>query len=94
MKKWQKKAIEEIMDCFDFKRVRKAMLALDWQWAGIDRTPFVSELRETAESILIESTVGAESPHFVSSGGFEVICDREIKSMRLFFHVENWEVSK
>lgn len=94
MKKWQKKAIKEIMEEFDFRKVRKTMTALDWTWAGTDRTPLVSELRETAELLLIEATMGFINPHYVSTGGFEAVCDTEKKGMRLLFVVSDWEVLK
>jgi len=97
MKKWQKKAIKEIVDNFDFKKVRKTMLALDWRWNSINRTPFVSELMETAEQLLFASTVATADDSGVScvyTGGFEVICDKVRKGMRLVFMVSYWEVFK
>lgn len=94
MKKWQKKAIKEIMEEFDFKGARKTMLALDWTWAHINRTPFVSELREEAKSLLIMTTKGSASPHYVGTGGFEAVCDNEKKGMRLLFIVSEWEALK
>ena len=97
MKKWQKKAIKEIMHNFDFKKVRKTMLALDWRWNSINRTPFVSELMETAEQLLFDSTVATADDsgvYYVSTGGLEVICDKVRKGMRLVFIVSDWEVLK
>lgn len=94
MKKWQKKAIEEIMDNFDFKKVRKAMLALDWRWMDIDRVPFVSELREEAKRMLVDTTDKDENPYYLSSSGFDAVCDTEKKAMRLIFYVTEWESYK
>ena len=94
MKKWQKKAIKEIMENFDFTRARSTMLALGWTWHNKLSTPTIKELQDTAERLLIETTMGYVNPHYVSTGGFEAVCDTEKKGMRLLFIVSDWEVLK
>jgi hypothetical protein len=42
MKKWKKKAIKEIMDNFDFKKVHKTMVALEWKWFIENKEPKLS----------------------------------------------------
>lgn len=45
--------IDEIMDEFDFERVRAVMTAVDWTW-GTDpgEVPTISELRKTARYLI------------------------------------------
>jgi hypothetical protein len=94
MKKWQKKAIKEIMEEFDFDKVHKVMLILDWKWGYEPKTPTVDQLRATAEELLTKSTIGDINPHYVSTGGFEAVCDTAQKGMRLLFVVSDWEAFK
>ena len=94
MKKWQKKAIREILEEFNFAKVNRVMLALGWTWHHIGRTPEIGELKKMAERLLTETTIGEGNPCYVSSGGFEAICDTEKKAMRLLFITEEWEASK
>ena len=47
--------IKEIMEEFDFARVRKAMVALDWKWGTLNDSvgiPNIDELKEAAEERL------------------------------------------
>ncbi len=47
------KMIDEIMDEFNFARVHKAMVALDWKWASSKNyIPSMDELRTEAERLL------------------------------------------
>lgn len=97
MKKWQMKAIKEIMENFDFAKVRKVMLVFDWTWGSPPKSPGIEELKEIAEQILIESTLDTgdcSDVHYVSTGGFEAACDWGQKGMRLIFVVESTEAFK
>jgi hypothetical protein len=50
--------IKEIMEEFDFARVRKAMVALDWKWGTLNDSvgiPNIDELKEEAEQRLIDA---------------------------------------
>ncbi len=45
--------IENILDFFEFERVRRVMEALDWQWAGaVDGVPSIAEMRRCARRLL------------------------------------------
>ena len=94
MKKWQKKAIKEIMEEFDFARVRKVMLALDWTWLNAPSSPSIEELRGAAEKLLIKGVESADIFHYSSTGGFDTYCDNTNKSISLSFVVEVWEVTR
>ena len=59
--------IDGIMDTFDFRRVRKMMLAVGWTWANSPNgTPEEWELRARARELLNECAVRG----LVSTGGF------------------------
>jgi hypothetical protein len=98
--------INEIMEEFDFARVRKAMVALDWKWGGSDyRIPNIDELKEAAEERLrnaAESRLGdfIEQHHEVgiinATGGFKATawCNEtktKITGLDLEFIVTNWD---
>lgn len=85
------------MENFDFAKVREVMLVLDWTWGSPPKSPGIEELKETAEQILIESTLDTDDyfdVHYVSTGGFEAYCDNVNKTMNLSFIVESWEAYK
>jgi len=65
-----KKAIDEIMDWFDFQKVHDCMTALNWKWAMYNgyRVPIVPELRSKAREVLY-SCCKNNSSQF-STGGF------------------------
>jgi len=45
--------VDEILEEFNFNKVRKAMWHLDWKWAtAADGIPTIEELKETAERLL------------------------------------------
>jgi hypothetical protein len=98
--------IDEIMEEFDFARVRKAMVALDWKWGGSDyRIPNIDELREAAEERLrdaVELRLGGyrDEHHEVgiisATGGFKAtaFCNEtktKITGLKLEFIVTDWD---
>ena len=100
------KMIDEIMDEFNFARVHKAMVALDWKWASSKSyIPSMDDLRETAESLLrgaAESRLGDyKGEHWElgiinGTGGFQATayCDEDktkIIALDLSFIVTSWD---
>ena len=77
-------AADEIIDGFDFDRVKKVMDFLDWHWAGCDGVPDVSGLRKEARRQLVEAAAGYDEHENelngetwdVSSGGFHAMASR------------------
>lgn len=67
--------IEDILDNFDFEKVKKVMDALDWNyWDSVDSHITIAELRKTARRLLKKAyEAPASDQWFVSSGGFEVV---------------------
>lgn len=93
MKKWQKKAITEIMDGFNFLNVHRTMEALNWKWNGtlMPHVPNIDEIRDTALELL---TNACQDRVDLASGGFCTIYDRKNKWIELSFVIEDFSVSK
>ncbi len=52
MKDKDKKRISEIMECFDFSKVHRTMLALDWTWADAPGVPDEARIRQSARRVM------------------------------------------
>jgi hypothetical protein len=70
--------MNDIIAIFDFERVRKAMLALNWTWVGSafpDEPPTVGELVVKAQKLLKEAAdmaaKGTQESYVCSSGGLQ-----------------------
>lgn len=90
LNKTQKETVEEIMNTFDFRKVREVMYALDWEWRDIG-VPSVEEIRQQARSML-NRCVDLQGKNEEGSGGLRVEYDND-KSLqdyclRLSFEVE------
>ena len=68
------KMIADVMEHFDFDKVRKVMLHLDWKWdigEGEMTVPSTYRLTKKAESLLRRvATSDEEEPRICSTGGF------------------------
>lgn len=66
--------IEDILDNFDFEKVKKVMDALEWVYHDSpDNTVSIAELRKMARGLLKEVYNSSNSDHrFTACGGFEV----------------------
>jgi hypothetical protein len=83
-------AIEDLMDCFDFHKVRQAMKALDWRWASLGDVPAISELRKEARRLLRTAAEYPRDYYFVATGGF--VARKEHGILSLSFEVADWSV--
>jgi hypothetical protein len=65
-----KDVINSIMNNFDFKKVHKTMICLNWRWAGVGgRTPNLDEIKQTAKRLL--NNVSDKEPGYsIRTGGF------------------------
>jgi hypothetical protein len=100
------KMISEIMEEFDFQRVRTTMNALNWTWRGSKQPPTLSELQETAEDLLISAIDGIQRErdmqpnvsYCAGTGGFEAIAilgeDLKVCQLSLKFIVSEWDINK
>ena len=87
-------AIIELVEAFDFEKVEKVMIALDWKWGSSQelRTPTIDEMRDKCLQMLF--TANCEKTT-VSSGGFEASYevndyDREIFTLKF---IATWNYS-
>ena len=86
----QQEAIDQIMDYFDFARVKKCMDALNWTWAmrGVPDEPSIRKsarerLRGACESFNIH-----KAECVASSGGLTARCSEH--GVSLAFEVDEW----
>lgn len=95
MKKWKQKAINEIMENFDFVKVEKTMNALSWKWAttnGTSEIPSLQEIKETALDCLDRIKDFDKGCSYGSgTGGFYVNIDNKRKLLSLQFSVSEWD---
>ena len=86
----QKKAIDNIMDWFDFDRVHRTMKALRWEWIGAEeKIPCQGEIREKARRLLTDAI---QSETSIGSGGLQVTYDPIEGFLKLEFVVSEWDV--
>ncbi len=90
------KQIEDLLDEFDFDKVKKVMDFLEWKYYNSpDKEVSIGELRRTARDLLERVYNASPSPeYFTACGGFEVTRymytgDAE-KYMTLKFVVTEW----
>lgn len=86
--------IADIMDGFDFEKVRDVMQSLDWKWAighGEMAVPSIWRITEQAKRLLEEVTEQEEGKYtFISTGGFMAI-RYEDGSLSLHFILEGFD---
>ena len=88
-------AADEIIDEFDFERVKKVMDFLNWHWVVCDGVPYVSDLRKEARRQLVEAAAGYDEHENelngetwnVSRGGFHAMASRH-KDGKLWLKLE------
>lgn len=89
MKKWEQKAIENIMLNFDFEAVHEHMNSVNWKW-GI-KVPNTHDLIDEAQRRLI--SVCENNFYYSESGGFVVHRHKKSKTLHLYFAIESWITS-
>lgn len=91
MKKKHKKAIDKIMDWFDFSKVHQTMVALNSKWVSAeDGVPTEPEIREMARK-LMEDAINQKVS--IARGGFRVHYDKKDDFISLSFVISEWEES-
>ena len=81
--------VEEILENFDWLKVHKTMVALDWHWIETDGVPGVYQMIQQAKRQL-RNAAGLAEGDFSSSGGF-VAYNLGDGQLRLTFEVTSWE---
>jgi hypothetical protein len=97
--------VEDMLDGFDFSKVQRTMLALNWKWTFAEHLiPTEDELKVEAERLLRQAAKGRldefeeyhwEVPITASTDGFEAraYCDEsktQISGLELVFVVSEW----
>ena len=89
MKDKHKKAIDKIMDWFDFSKVHQTMVALEWKWVSAeDGIPTEPEIRETARRLMEDAIKYKIS---IATGGFRVHYDKKDDFISLSFVISEWD---
>ena len=81
--------IDEILDEFDFEKVHRVMVALDWKWHGSPDVPSIADLRRMARSLL-QHVVESKGLHSVGTGGFTAFMHYGVLGLR--FEVSSYEI--
>ena len=85
----QRKAVDNIMDWFDFDKVHKTMRALRWEWVGAEeKIPCQGEIRERARQLLTDAI---QSEMSIGSGGLQVTYIPGEGFLKLEFIVSEWD---
>jgi len=85
----QQKALDNVMDWFDFEKVHRTMRFLRWNWASAeDGTPCIGEIREMARALLTRSI---ELGQGIGTGGFQVTYSPQNNYLKLEFIISEWE---
>jgi hypothetical protein len=69
---------EKLKKDFDFERVHKTMLALDWRWQGSPTSPTVDEMKNWLDKLFLSML--KEYKHGIvgmKSGGFTLSVDKK-----------------
>lgn len=93
--------IEDILDCFDFNKVKKVMDFLNWEWC-FGGVPEIWDLRKKARSLLKEVAEKSQTfqtcdrdSYYVTSGGFRaeanIYKDDPKIHLRLVFELSDWD---
>jgi len=93
----KEKAINEIIEEFDFEKVKKVMELLEWTWHDVG-IPSIGKLVKTAEKLLndcFDKCLDNKADYFVGTGGFMVRAfydKKEIYRLDLTFEITDWSV--
>ena len=100
------KMIGEVLENFNFDKVKQTMECLDWTWHGSKGCPTIEELKECAENLLIGAVSGIEREdgirpdvaYHCGTGGCEATAilgeDYKVGYIGLKFVVSDWDVNK
>jgi hypothetical protein len=91
--------IDEILDCFKFERVHKAMVALEWSWSSTGGVPEPWDIRASARRHMKSAYDGAmhnKIDYISSSGGLWAkahYCTEHkcVDLLELHFCIDEWQ---
>ena len=89
--------IDDIMDNFDFAKVRECMELLNWKWVNHDdggfEVPKTSIIKKTARRLMQEAMDSSKASYSVGTGGFQVDKTTEENKvyLSLSFVLTSWD---
>jgi hypothetical protein len=87
----QHKAVNDIMDWFDFEKVHKVMKYLRWNWVSAeDGIPYLGEIKSQARDLLTRSIQEGQG---LGTGGFQVTYLPHENYLKLEFIVSDFETT-
>jgi len=92
--KSEKMRLDEIMVNFDFKRVHRCMVGMEWEWFSSGGVPSIENLQECAERLLIDVIIGYlrnKISGCISTGGFAVRYHKKENLLLLKFIVSDYD---
>jgi len=95
----KQKAIDNIIENFNWEKVHTAMVALDWRWQDDYEPPTTGALFRHAVDLLhyaYDEAIENRCDYSVRTGGFYARAlvneeTKEVESLRLAFEVCSWE---
>lgn len=80
---------KEILEWFDFEKVHRTMVALNWTWSTMSGSeiPSIEEIKRTARSLCSDSY---ENKTNIASGGLWAKYNEKRDELTLEFKVEYW----
>lgn len=70
--------IKAVIDQFDFVKVRKMMVAVNWTWRELYYSPSIEEMKKEAERLLAMVFDSERSDAWISCGGFTASKRKEL----------------
>jgi hypothetical protein len=81
--------IDEILDEFDFEKVHKVMVALDWEWKHSDELPSPAKLRHHARTLL-RVVAERRDIRYAHTNGLTAYMENGLLGLR--FEVSSYEI--
>jgi hypothetical protein len=82
--------IEDLLDNFDFQKVKRTMDAVNWTWASTRGVPDIPDLRKQARELLRMAVEYPRDHYFVATGG--LVVRKRDGLLSLTFEVADWYV--
>ena len=79
--------IDEIMDTFDFDKVKKTMDIFKWEWSGSNGVPEDYEIRKSARK-LMKNLIDFENGGTTACGGFRARLTQDTDSCGKWLRVD------
>lgn len=68
--------INHLIDKFDFEKVHKVMVVLDWKWVNCDAVPDIKKMKEHVRSLFNDLYI-KKNLMYVQCGGFKLSKEKE-----------------